>query len=146
MQNLGGGGQIRCIMGDVQVTNPAILTEQAWSIKCLFYCQIIVVLIHNGLSCSSMLFSILRVGKPPRQWFISFSRLPFPSSFASTLNVPMVFLTGSFSIDDGNCSEKDSFKMNSRFFNLFRVYSNLLKMASVGEFPRSWFLEDRTQV
>ena len=54
MQNL--GGQIRCIMGDVQVTNPAILTEQAWSIKYLFYCQIIVVFIHNGLSCCYLVF------------------------------------------------------------------------------------------
>ena len=53
---------------------------------------------------------------------------------------------GSFSIDDGNGSENVSFKMNSRFFNLCRVYSNLLKMASVGEFPWSRFLEDRTQV
>ena len=44
---------------------------------------------------------------------------------------------GSFSIDDGNGSENVSFKMNSRFFNLCRVYSNLLKMASVGEFPWS---------
>ena len=43
---------------------------------------------------------------------------------------------GSFSIDDGNGSENVSFKMNSRFFNLYRVYSNLMKMASVGEF--SW--------
>ena len=40
------------------------------------------------------------------------------------------------SIDDGNSSESVSFKMNSRFFSLCRVYSNLLKMASVGEF--SW--------
>ena len=40
-----------------------------------------------------------------------------------------------FSIDDGNGSDNVSFKMNSRFFNLCRVYSNLLKMASVGEFP-----------
>ena len=39
---------------------------------------------------------------------------------------------GSFSIDDGNGSENVSFKMN-----LCRVYSNLLKMASVGEFPWS---------
>ena len=54
MQNF--GGQIRCIMGDVQVTNPAILTEQAWSIKYLFYCQIIVFLIHNGLSCCYLVF------------------------------------------------------------------------------------------
>ena len=44
---------------------------------------------------------------------------------------------GSFSIDDGNGSENVSFEMNSRFFNLCRVYSNLLKMASVGEFPWS---------
>jgi len=44
---------------------------------------------------------------------------------------------GSFSIDDGNGSENVSFKMNSRFFNLCRVYSNLLKMASVGKFPWS---------
>ena len=29
-----------------------------------------------------LLFSILRVGRPPRHWFISFSRLPFPASFA----------------------------------------------------------------
>ena len=28
----------------------------------------------------------------------------------------------------------------------FSVYSNLLKMARVGEFPLSWFPEDRTQV
>ena len=52
MQNFGGwrggGGQIRCIMGDVQVPNLAILTEQGWSRKDLFYGQIIVVLIHNG--------------------------------------------------------------------------------------------------
>jgi len=30
--------------------------------------------------------------------------------------------------------------MNSRFSKLCRVYSNLLKMANVGEFPWSWFL------
>ena len=54
MQNL--GGQMRCIMGDVQVTNPAVLTEQAWSIKYLFYCQIIVALIHYGLSCCYLIF------------------------------------------------------------------------------------------
>jgi len=55
-------------------------------------------------------------------------------------------ILGSFSIDDGNCSENVSVKMNSCFFNLCRVYSNLLKMANVGEFPWSRFLEDRTQV
>ena len=52
---------------------------------------------------------------------------------------------GSFSIDDGNGCENVSFKMNSRFFSLWGVYSNLLQMASVGEFPWSWFLEDCTQ-
>ena len=46
-------------------------------------------------------------------------------------------IEGSFSIDDGNCRENVSFKMNSLFFNLCRVYSSLLKMASVGEFPWS---------
>ena len=49
----------------------------------------------------------------------------------------LLFLLGSFSIDDGNCSENVSFKTNSRLFNLSRVYSNLLKMVSVGEFPWS---------
>ena len=53
---------------------------------------------------------------------------------------------GSFSIYDGNGSENVSFKMNSRFFNLRRVYSILMKMASVGKFPWNWFLEDHTQV
>ena len=46
-------------------------------------------------------------------------------------------LLGSFSIDDDNGSENVSFKMNFRYFNPCRVYSNLLKMASVGEFPWS---------
>jgi len=57
-----------------------------------------------------------------------------------------VAIVGSFSIDDGNGSENVSFKMNSSFFNLCRVYSNLLKMANVDAFPWSLFLEDRTQV
>ena len=35
---------------------PAILTEKAWLIKDLFYDQIIVVLIHNGLSCCYLVF------------------------------------------------------------------------------------------
>ena len=34
-----------------------------------------------------------------------------------------------------NGSENDTFKMNSHFFKLGRVYSKLLKMANVGEFP-----------
>ena len=46
-------------------------------------------------------------------------------------NVMFMYNIESFSIDDGNFSENVRFKMNSRFFNLCRVYSNLLKMASV---------------
>ena len=54
---IGGGGANKVmIMGDVQVTNPAILTEQTWSIKDLFYYQIIVVFIHNSLSCCYLVF------------------------------------------------------------------------------------------
>ena len=45
-----------------------------------------------------------------------------------SLSLPSSLLIGSFSIDDGNGSENVSFKMNFRFFNLCRVYSNLLKM------------------
>ena len=62
MPNLGGGGggggrgHIRCIIGDVQVPNPAIWTEHTWSRKYLFYSQILVVLIHNGLSCCYLVF------------------------------------------------------------------------------------------
>ena len=37
-------------------------------------------------------------------------------------------LSGSFSIDDGDGSEKVTFKMNSCFFKLCRVYSNSLKL------------------
>ena len=35
---------------------PVIVTEEAWSIKDIFYGQIIVVLIHNGLSCRYLVF------------------------------------------------------------------------------------------
>ena len=51
--------------------------------------QTIVILIHYAFL---LLFSILRVCRPPRHWFIPVSRLPFPASFASTLNVLLVFL------------------------------------------------------
>ena len=42
---------------------------------------------------------------------------------------------GSFSIDDVDDRENVTFKMNSRFLKLGRVYSNSLKMSNVGEFP-----------
>ena len=47
---------------------------------------------------------------------------------------------GSFGINHDNGSENVTFKMNSRFFNFCCVYSYLLKMANVGEFPWSWLL------
>ena len=43
---------------------------------------------------------------------------------------------GTLSIDKGDGSENDTFKMNWRFFQLFRVYYNSLKTANVGNFPR----------
>ena len=60
---------------------PVILTEQAWSNKGLF----ILWASYRGFDSQRfvlLLFSILRVGRPPRNWFISFSCLPFPASFA----------------------------------------------------------------
>ena len=53
--------------------------------------------------------------------------------YASPVSIEEI---GSLGIDDANGSENVGFKMNSRFFNRFRVYSLLLKMASVSEF--SW--------
>lgn len=50
-----------------------------------------------------------------------------------SLNVPRRRL----SIDDGEGSENVAFKMNSRFFKLCRVYSNLSKMSNLGVFPWS---------
>ena len=66
---------------------PAILTEEAWSIKDFLWPN------YRGFDSQRfvlLLFSVLRVGRLPRHWFISFSRLPFPASFAWTLNVPTV--------------------------------------------------------
>ena len=57
--------------------------------------------------------------------------------FRSAAKSTTVKTLGSFSIEDGNGSEDVSFKMNSRFFKVCRVYSILLKMASAGEFPWS---------
>ena len=44
---------------------------------------------------------------------------------------------GSFSNDEGDDSENVTFKMNKRFSNFSRVYSNSLKMSKVGKFPWS---------
>ena len=46
-------------------------------------------------------------------------------------------LIRSFSIDDGDGSEKVTFKMNLRFFKLYHAYSSSLKMSNVDKFPWS---------
>ena len=52
-----------------------------------------------------------------------------------------LYLSVGFSTDDGKGSENVTIKMNShQFFQLCRVYSNLLKMPKVGEFPGLCFL------
>ena len=51
---------------------------------------------------------------------------------------------GRYSYDDGDGSENITLKINSHFFKLCRVYSNLLKISNAGEFPCSWFIGDRT--
>ena len=43
-------------------------------------------------------------------------------------------IKGSFSIDDGDGRENVTFKVNWRFFKLFRVYSNSVKMSKEGKF------------
>ena len=56
-RGVGGGGHIRCIMGDVHASaESGYLAEHTWSRKYLFYSQILVVLIHNGLSCCYLVF------------------------------------------------------------------------------------------
>ena len=52
------------------------------------------------------------------------------STTATSLQQPL----GSFSISDSDGSENVTFKMNWRFFKLFRFYSNSLKMSKVGKF------------
>ena len=76
-------------------------------------------------------------GEASRDFQIDLYTHPSRGSAAKTI--------GSFNIDDGNCSENVSFKMNSRFFKRCHVYSNWLKIAHVGEFSWSRFLEDHTQ-
>ena len=51
---------------------------------------------------------------------------------------------GRFSKDDTDGSENITLKINSRFFKLCRVYSSLLKMSNVGEFPCRAFIGDCT--
>ena len=56
------------------------------------------------------------------------------SSLSEVFRVAAILYLGSFSIDDGDGNENVTFKMNWRFFKLFHVYSNSLKMSKVGKF------------
>ena len=60
-----------------------------------------------------------------------------PTKISFVCGVVALKILRSFSIDDADGSENVTFKMNSCFFNLCRVNSNLLKIASVDEFPWS---------
>ena len=52
-----------------------------------------------------------------------------------------LYLSGDFNIGDGKGSKNVTIKMSSlQFFQLCRVYSSLLKMPKVGEFPGLRFL------
>ena len=62
-----------------------------------------------------------------------FNSLLGVSSVDGTLRL-LFDILGSFSIDDGDGSENVTFKMNWRFFKLFRVYSNSVKMSKEGKF------------
>ena len=62
-----------------------------------------------------------------------FNSLLGVSSVDGTLRL-LFDILGSFSIDDGDGSENVTFKMNWRFFKLFRVYSNSVKMSTEGKF------------
>ena len=52
-------------------------------------------------------------------------------------SIPALLILGTFSIDKGDGIENVTFKMNWRFFQLCRVYFNLLKISNVGKFPWS---------
>ena len=62
-----------------------------------------------------------------------FNSLLGVSSVDGTLRL-LFDILGSFSIDDGDGSENVTFKMNWRFFKLFRVYSYSVKMSTEGKF------------
>ena len=71
---------------------------------------------------------------------IRYSRLSATIDNFNFIHHHFTLSLGSFSIDDSDGTKNISFKMNSRFFELCRVFSNLLKMSNVGKFPWSWIL------
>ena len=68
---------------------------------------------------------------------IRYSRLSATIDNFNFIHHHFTLSLGSFSIDDSDGTKNVSFKMNSRFFKLCRVYSNSLKMSNVGKFPWS---------
>ena len=95
MQNFGGANKVhygRCASDESSYLDQTSLVNKVF----------ILLPSYHGFHSQRfvlLLFSILRVGRPPRHWFISFSRLPFPASFASTLNV-------SVSVSIHHCSKR----------------------------------------
>ena len=80
MQNFGGGGANKVHYGRCASDESSYLDQASLDNK-------VFILWPNYRGFHSprfvlLLFSILRVGRPPRHWFISFSSLPFPVSFA----------------------------------------------------------------
>ena len=82
--------------------------------------------VPQGNLCA-LYYRIPNIPSPKSRWLF------FPQRPVRRLNQ----LLGSFSIDDGDGSEKLTFKMNSRLFKLCRAHSKSLKMSNVGEFPWS---------
>ena len=53
---------------------------------------------------------------------------------------------GSLSNNDGDVYESVTQKLNSRYFKLYRAYSNLYNSSNFGKFLSSWIPKDRIKV
>ena len=148
MQNF--GGQIRCILGDVHVTNRLRLATQQLctytTLFCKFLCRFYTTTTWKCLIKISRLledvnkwhqfsFSLLVLWYSP----LGFIKFP-PEKFAKNLTKWMTWNNGDevcntvnsrfccrFSIDDGDGSENVTFKMNLRFLKprLFQLVENV---------------------
>ena len=168
MQNF--GGQIRCILGDVHVTNRLRLATQQLctytTLFCKFLCRLCTTTTWKCLIKISRLLEDREVNKwhqfsfsLPVLWYNPLGFIKFlPTKFAKNLTKWITWNNGDevcntvnsrfccrFNIDDGEGSENVTFKMNSRFLKLCRVYSSSLNMSNLSGFPCSWFLGDDTQ-
>ena len=167
MQNF--GGQIRCILGDVHVTNRLRLATQQLctytTLFCKFLCRFYTT---TTWKCLIKISRLLEDVNKWHQFSVSllvlwYNPLGFikflPTKFAKNLTKWMTWNNGEevcntvnssfccrFNIDDGDGSENVTFKIEFTFFKFCRVYSNSLKTSNLSEFPYSWFLGDRTQV